>query len=195
MSLEDRELILRAQTGDKEAFAELMRKYGERVMNQALRFTRNIKDAEDLYQETFLKVYKNLGGFRFESEFYTWVYRIMANIAFSQYRRKKRFSYLESEEDPEPWDRAVAQNSSTENPVQEEQGQRIREAIYEALASLSSQQRTVFIMKHYEGKKIREIAELLECSEGTVKRYLFRAVRKLQSLLKPYYEKRAWYEV
>ena len=188
MSLEDKSLILRAQAGDKRAFAELMRRYGERVMNQALRFTRNIKDAEDLCQETFLKVYRNLGGFRFESEFYTWVYRIMANIAFSQYRRKKRFSYLESEEDSTPWDRVTAQNGCPENPIKEEEGRRLKDAIYAALSKLSAQQRIVFIMKHYEGKKIREIAELLECSEGTVKRYLFRAVKKLQSLLKPYYE-------
>ncbi|HQC61683.1 MAG TPA: sigma-70 family RNA polymerase sigma factor, partial [Candidatus Marinimicrobia bacterium] len=77
MEKEEVELIQNIQSGDKMAFARLMEQYGERVMSIAFRFTRNYQDAEDLYQETFIKVYQNLGKFRFESEFFTWIYRIL----------------------------------------------------------------------------------------------------------------------
>ncbi|MBO8131328.1 MAG: RNA polymerase sigma factor [Candidatus Marinimicrobia bacterium] len=185
MEESERELILKAQNGDKMAFAEIMNRYGERAMNQALRFTRNFNDAEDLYQETFLKIYKNIKSFRFESEFFTWLYRIMANIAFSQFKMKKRYGYVEPIDDMNPRDKAQANTSLS---YEQTEDQNVNEIIYVALSKLSKQQRTVFIMKHYEGKKIKEIAEILDCGEGTVKRYLFRAIGKLQNILKPYYK-------
>lgn len=175
------DLIERIKNGDEMAFQTMMSKYGERVMGLAFHFTKNYQDAEDLYQETFIKVYRNIGSFRFESEFFTWVYRILANQAFNFYRKSKRMMTVDPGEDDYLWetipdDEANEADQATLNAS-------LREEIDRALRQLSSQQRVVFILKHYEGKKIKDIAAILDCTEGTVKRYLFRATRKLQSLL------------
>ncbi|HPC35013.1 MAG TPA: sigma-70 family RNA polymerase sigma factor [Candidatus Marinimicrobia bacterium] len=181
MENEEVEIIRRIQGGDKMAFARLMEQYGERVMSTALRFTRNHQDAEDLYQETFIKVYQNLGKFRFESEFFTWIYRILANQAFNLYNRHKRMTIADPGEDDYLWETIPADAEDEADRVTYNHS--IQEQIDAALQQLSAKQRVVFILKHFEGKKIRDIAILLECTEGTVKRYLFRATRKLQTLL------------
>ncbi|MGC9363068.1 MAG: RNA polymerase sigma factor [Fidelibacterota bacterium] len=181
MDQQEIDLIERIKNGDEMAFQTMMSKYGERVMGLAFHFTKNYQDAEDLYQETFIKVYRNIGSFRFESEFFTWVYRILANQAFNFYRKSKRMMTVDPGEDDYLWetipdDEASEADQATLNAS-------LREEIDRALRQLSSQQRVVFILKHYEGKKIKDIAAILDCTEGTVKRYLFRATRKLQSLL------------
>lgn len=181
MDQQEIDLIERIKNGDEMAFQTMMSKYGERVMGLAFHFTKNYQDAEDLYQETFIKVYRNIGSFRFESEFFTWVYRILANQAFNFYRKSKRMMTVDPGEDDYLWetipdDEANEADQATLNAS-------LREEIDRALRQLSSQQRVVFILKHYEGKKIKDIAAILDCTEGTVKRYLFRATRKLQSLL------------
>jgi len=175
------ELIEKIQNGDKMAFGKLMERYGERVMGLAFHFTRNCQDAEDLYQETFLRVYRNLSSFRFESEFYTWLYRILANQAFNLYNKRKRMSYADPGEDDYLWDTLPA--DAEDEADQATFRTSLREQIDHALRQLSAQQRVVFVLKHYEGKKIRDIAVLLDCTEGTVKRYLFRATRRLQAIL------------
>ncbi|HDP67058.1 MAG TPA: RNA polymerase sigma factor [Candidatus Marinimicrobia bacterium] len=181
MDQQEIDLIERIKNGDEMAFQTMMTKYGERVMGLAFHFTKNYQDAEDLYQETFIKVYRNIGSFRFESEFFTWVYRILANQAFNFYRKSKRMMPVDPGEDDYLWetipdDEANEADQATLNAS-------LREEIDRALRQLSSQQRVVFILKHYEGKKIKDIAAILDCTEGTVKRYLFRATRKLQNLL------------
>lgn len=181
MDQQEIDLIERIKNGDEMAFQTMMNKYGERVMGLAFHFTKNYQDAEDLYQETFIKVYRNIGSFRFESEFFTWVYRILANQAFNYYRKSKRMLTVDPGEDDYLWE-TIPDNDSAEAD-QATLNSSLREEIDRALRQLSSQQRVVFILKHYEGKKIKDIASILDCTEGTVKRYLFRATRKLQTLL------------
>jgi len=181
MENEEVELIQNIQSGDKMAFARLMKQYGERVMSVAFRFTRNYQDAEDLYQETFIKVYQNLGKFRFESEFFTWIYRILANQAFNLYNKRKRMTLANPGEDDYLWETIPADAEDEADRVTFSNS--IQDQIDAALQQLSAKQRVVFILKHFEGKKIKDIAILLDCTEGTVKRYLFRATHKLQTLL------------
>lgn len=181
MDQQEIDLIERIKNGDEMAFQTMMNKYGERVMGLAFHFTKNYQDAEDLYQETFIKVYRNIGSFRFESEFFTWVYRILANQAFNYYRKSKRMLTVDPGEDDYLWE-TIPDNDSAEAD-QATLNASLREEIDRALRQLSSQQRVVFILKHYEDKKIKDIASILDCTEGTVKRYLFRATRKLQTLL------------
>ncbi len=181
MERDEVELIKKAQDGDKMAFQELMNRHGERVMCGAYKFTKNHQDAEDLYQETFIRVYKNIESFRFESEFYTWVYRIMANLAFNLYRKQKRMQTIEPEDEDYFWQTIPADESS--NSDRKLYLTSIKEQVDQALLGLSPKQRTVFIMKHYEAKKIRDISAILGCTDGTVKRYLYRATQKLQKML------------
>ncbi len=181
MEKDEKEIIERILGGDKMAFGILMERYGERVMGLAFHFTRNHQDAEDLYQETFLKVYCNLPNFRFECELFTWIYRIIANQAFNLYNKRKRMRLADSGEDDHLWE--TIPGEAEEEADQATFNLALRQQIDHALRQLSVQQRVVFVLKHIEGKKLKEIAALLDCTEGTVKRYLFRATRKLQSLL------------
>ena len=181
MERDEVELIKKVQGGNKMAFQQIMNRYGERVMCVAFRFTKNYQDAEDLYQDTFIKIYRNIESFRFESEFFTWVYRILSNQAFNFYRKRKRITTVDPGEDNYLWETIPADES--DNADRETYSSSIREEIDSALQKLSPQQRVVFVLKHYEGKKIKDIAAILDCTEGTIKRYLFRATRKLQTLL------------
>lgn len=181
MDQQEIEIIERIKNGDEMAFQQIMSKYGERVMGLAFHFTKNYQDAEDLYQETFIKVYRNINSFRFESEFFTWVYRILANQAFNYFRKSKRMTIVDPGENDYLWETIPADESC--EPDQATLNSSLREEIDRAILQLSSQQRIVFILKHYEGKKIKDIALILDCTEGTVKRYLFRATRKLQTIL------------
>ena len=177
----DEELIKQIQNGNQMAFQQLMSKYGERVMMAAFGFTKNHQDAEDLYQETFIKVYKNIDSFRFESQFYTWVYRILANQAFNLYRKNKKTQTVDPGEDDYLWETIPSDESSLSDTNLYNSA--LKHQVDQALLQLSSKQRTVFIMKHYEGKKIKDIAAILELNEGTVKRYLFRATHKLRTII------------
>ena len=181
MDKDEIEIIKRVQAGDSMAFQRIMERYGERVMSSAYRFTKNSQDAEELYQETFIRIYKNIQSFRFESEFFTWAYRILTNQAFNYYRKKKRMVTVDPGEDDYLWE--TIPSDSADSADTETLRSSLRAQIDQALRQLSSQQRVVFIMKHYEGKKIKDIAAILDCTEGTVKRYLFRATRKLQTML------------
>ncbi|MFQ6674764.1 MAG: RNA polymerase sigma factor [Fidelibacterota bacterium] len=176
-------LIQRAQAGDREAFHRLVALYDRRVMGVAYRLAPTVEDAEDLYQEVFMKVFKRIHTFRFESDFFTWLYRITLNTAFNLKKKAGRIRTVEP--DPE-WKQeylgwiadptATAHDSATE----------LKTAVVRAVRKLSPKQRTVFVLKHLEDRKISEIAALLNCAEGTVKRYLFRAVEKLRGELKGY---------
>src|SRR6266404_8417482 len=87
--VDDRELIVRAQYGDAAAFEELVRNYDQAVLRLALHLTGSEQDAQDIYQEAFLKAYRHIGNFRFECSFYTWIYRIVTNLSLDHLRKKQ----------------------------------------------------------------------------------------------------------
>lgn len=191
-TIKDFQLIQKAQKGDMQAFEELLFKYDRAVMNIAASFRNNEEDAKDIYQEVFMRVYKGLKKFRFDSEFSTWLFRIAANVCISYHQRKKRHR-LDSidktigyEDDTstsvsETIDSGVHTDSLT---IEEDTFQHINKALLE----LPAQQKLVFTLKYYDGYKIREIAEIMNCTDGTVKRYLFTATNKMRNKLKALYE-------
>ena len=181
----DAELIRAAQQGDRAAFEELVRQYDQPVLRLALHLTGSEHEAKDIYQEAFLKVYRNLGSFRFECSFYTWVYRIVSNLCMDQLRRKKvrkedsgvRVNSEGEEVDlleQHPDQRAGA------SPEQELMRREMGKRIAQALTKLSPRERMVFEMKHYQGLKLRTIGEALNTTEDTAKNTLFRATQKLR---------------
>ena len=174
-------LILEAQGGNTEAFHELVSYHDERVITLALQLTRDKQDAEDLYQEVFKKAYKAIGIFRLKSEFFTWLYRITVNSFYNLQRKASRIHQQESL-DPEIDSTHDIADDSIPSAANEE----IQDAVTNALNQLPIQQKTAFVMKHYEGLKIREIATIMNLSDGTVKRYLFRAIEKLRPMLQEY---------
>ncbi len=178
-----RDLILKAQAGDAESFHEIVTKYDSRIMTLTLQIAQNKEDAEDIYQETFIKVYKNISKFRFESDIYTWIYRIAVNTAYNYKRKHSKISVVEPNEETgfDFLDWVYDPQSSEDNREE------LVMAINQSLLELSHQQRTVFILKHLQQLKIKDIASILDISDGTVKKYLFRAMEKLRVSLKEYH--------
>jgi RNA polymerase sigma-70 factor, ECF subfamily len=184
----DAELIRAAQQGDKAAFEELVRQYDQPVLRLALHLTGNETEAKDIYQEAFLKVYRNLESFRFECSFYTWVYRIVTNLCMDHLRRRqvrKEDSGVRVSPDGEEVDLLdqVADQRAGASPEQELMRRELGKRIAKALTKLTPRERMVFEMKHYQGLKLRTIGEALNTTEETAKNTLFRATQKLRSAL------------
>jgi RNA polymerase sigma-70 factor (ECF subfamily) len=188
MEKAEQEAITKAQSGDIFAFTSLVRKYDKQVMQLAYNMVGNVEDAQDIYQEVFVRVYKKISGFTFRSEFSTWLYRVVINMCINfqkQRSRKKRMFAGEHRFDPvQRFSNTVADDGQT--PEQVLLNHELADEIELALQALSAKQKAVFVMRHYNGTKIREIAEILKCSEGTIKNYLFRATQKMQAQLREY---------
>ncbi|MBS4034686.1 MAG: sigma-70 family RNA polymerase sigma factor [Ignavibacterium sp.] len=184
MAPEENQLILNAQNGDIRAFEELVYKYDSKVLSLALRYVGDEDDAKDLYQEVFIRAYKGIKNFQFKSEFSTWLFRITTNVCFtfkSRDRRKNNISVSPGDEDENVQNIELIDNSSS--PEVLASGSELGYIIKNALETLSPKQKMTFVLKHYDGYKIREIAEMMECNEGTVKKYLFDATRNLRKKL------------
>jgi len=188
MELAEKELIIKAQNGDTIAFEQLVYNYDRAVLSIAMRYVRDEDDAKDIYQEVFIRVFRGLKKFEFRSEFSTWLFRITTNVCLTFKSRKKgqimvsiQEEFDENQEGSETMDLISKQRSPEEETLNNDLGLLIGNAV----DSLTTRQRITFVLKHYEGYKIREIAEMLNCKEGTVKKYLFDAVKNLKKKLKP----------
>src|SRR5579859_7013733 len=190
-NLNERTLVAEAQAGNRAAFEELVHRFDRDVLRLALNLMKRPEDARDVYQEAFLKVYRNLHRFRFECSFYTWLYRIVTNVCLDHLRRRQA-----RPEDQAPelhsahyeegitdfFERQKEQRPSSD-PERHLIGQEIKQRLACAMERLSPRERIVFEMKHYQGLKLRAIGDALGTSEETVKNSLFRATRKLRSQL------------
>jgi RNA polymerase sigma-70 factor, ECF subfamily len=184
-------LVAEAQGGSRAAFEELVRRYDRDVLRLALNLMKRPEDARDVYQEAFLKVYRNLHRFRFECSFYTWLYRIVTNVCLDHLRRRQarpedqapELSSAYHEEGITDFFERQRENRATLDPEKTLFGQEIRARIATAMERLSPRERVVFEMKHYQGLKLRAIGDALGTTEETVKNSLFRATRKLRNHL------------
>jgi RNA polymerase sigma-70 factor (ECF subfamily) len=184
----DAELIRAAQQGDQAAFEELVRQYDQPVLRLALHLTGSEQEAQDIYQEAFLKVYRNLSSFRFECSFYTWIYRIVSNLCMDYLRRKqvrKEDSSVRTGSEGEEFDllEQVPDERSGASPEHDLARRELGSRIAKALKKLSPRERMVFEMKHYQGLKLRTIGEALNTTEETAKNTLFRGTQKLRAAL------------
>jgi RNA polymerase sigma-70 factor, ECF subfamily len=191
MQLNDTDLIVQAQKGDQSAFEELVYRYDRNVLSIALKYANNEDDAKDLYQEVFIRVYRSLKNFRFQSEFSTWLFRITTNVCLTYKSRSKEHLKVSIDNDFDDEENEI--NTRKElvydgfSPEEISSGADLGDIVNAAVESLSPKQKMTFVLKHYEGYKIREIAEMLNCKEGTVKKYLFDATKNLRKKLSPVY--------
>jgi RNA polymerase sigma-70 factor (ECF subfamily) len=188
MTLTDNELIHRAQKGDMAAFEQLVFRHDKKVLTLAARYVASADDAKDIYQEVFLNVYRGLRRFQFKSEFSTWLHRIAVNVCLTHRSRSRHSTQVRLNETVEgeidenhP---GMTSHASDDRPDQRALNSEIAAQLQEALRLLSPKQRIVFTLKHYEGYRLREIAAMMECTEGTVKRYLFDATARMRNQLK-----------
>lgn len=191
MQLNDTDLIIQAQKGNQSAFEELVYRYDRSVLSIAIKYANNEDDAKDLYQEVFIRVYRGLKKFRFRSEFSTWLFRITTNVCITYKTKSKEHLKVSIDKnfDVEEQEISTSQQLVYEglSPEEISSGADIGVLVQEAVESLSPKQKMTFILKHYEGYKIREIAEMLNCKEGTIKKYLFDAIRNLRKKLSAVY--------
>lgn len=184
MTESDTDLIRRAQADDIDAFCVLAQRYARRIHLLAFHYCRNAQDAEDLSQEVWLKAYQALRSFRSDSSFYTWLRRITIN-AFLNHRRSSLFRRRGQtttvqlvQLDSEPLDLRPVSPENIYNKV-------LFESVIDALAELTPSQRLAFLLRHYEGMTYDEIANAMNCSAGTVKKSVSRAILKLRGRLSP----------
>ncbi len=184
----DKDLILLAREGNMDAFEALVQRYDKRVLTIAAGYVQSAEDAKDIYQEVFLRVYRALSKFELRSEFSTWLFRITTNVCLSHRVRSRKHSHTSLDErrgddDDQPHKEP---DGLKDHRTAERLGEdmEISARVEEALRSLSPRQRMVFTLRHYEGHKLVEIAKSLQCSEGTVKKYLFEATAKMREALK-----------
>jgi RNA polymerase sigma-70 factor (ECF subfamily) len=180
-------LIRAAQQGDGDAFEQLVRTYDQSVLRLAMNLLRSPEDARDVYQEAFLRVYRNLGTFRFDCSFHTWLYRIVTNICLDQLRRRKvRKEEPAVVETPEGFiDRMenFEEDGAQADPERVLRNRQLRSRIDRALEDLTLRERMVFELRHYEGLRLRNIGEILGTTEEAAKNCLFRATQKMRVVL------------
>src|ERR1700733_11364071 len=182
------ELIREAQSGSRAAFDALVRQYEQQVLRLALHLTGSEQDAEDIYQEAFLKAFRYIGNFRFECSFYTWIYRIVTNLCLDQLRRRKtrredQAVVLDHSGDEIDVLSSVSDERSFSNPGKELDRKVLGIRIQDALRKLTPREAMVFELKHYQGLRLRTIGEMLITTEETAKNTLFRATKKLRTQL------------
>lgn len=182
----DAVVVLQVRAGDTDAFRVLVERHSHKVFRLAYRMTSNEQDAEDVVQETFLLAYRRLEQFESRSSFSTWIHRIAINCALDLMRARRRHdddrvseedterpNLLESLPAPDPLPDRLALSAETRRRVQH------------TLSRLSPAERTAFVLRHFEGMSIDEIAETLGVRANAAKNSVFRAVRKLRQALEP----------
>ena len=184
----DASLVERAQKGDLDAFDSLTIKYRQRLLSVIYNMTSNREDAADLTQEAFVKAFRSIGRFKGKSSFFTWLYRIGVNVTLSHLQKHKArrffsFENLSEEVNQETAFEILASRSKTERPTLLNE---LQEKLNEALQKLSNKHRTIVVLFEIEGLSHKQIAEIMKCSEGTVRSRLHYAKQQLQAYLSDY---------
>jgi RNA polymerase sigma-70 factor, ECF subfamily len=180
-------LIRAAQRGDQDAFETLVRTYDQSVLRLAMNLLRSPEEARDVYQEAFLRVYRNLNTFRFDCSFHTWLYRIVTNICLDHLRKRKvrreESAVIETPDGPVDRMDSFEEESAEGDPERTTWNHQLRARIESALQDLTPRERMVFEMRHYEGLRLRNIGEILGTTEEAAKNCLFRATQKMRAEL------------
>jgi RNA polymerase sigma-70 factor, ECF subfamily len=180
-------LIRAAQGGDQDAFEQLVRTYDQSVLRLAMNLLRSPEDARDVYQEAFLRVYRNLHAFRFDCSFHTWLYRIVTNICLDQLRkrkvRKEESAVVETADGPIDRMESYEEPAAAADPERAMWNRELKHHIESALGELTPRERMVFELRHYQGLRLRNIGEILGTTEEAAKNCLFRATQKMRGVL------------
>ncbi len=185
--MDEAALIRAAQRGDEAAFEGLVRAYDQSVLRLALNLLRSPDDASDVYQEAFLRVYRNLHTFRFDCSFHTWLYRIVTNLCLDHLRKRKvrreESTVVETGEGPLDRIDSLAEERVHGDPQRNLLSRELRSKIEAVLSDLTARERMVFELRHYQGMRLRAIGEMLGTSEEAAKNCLFRATQKMRVAL------------
>ncbi len=183
--VDDRELVAAAQRGDRDAFKTLFERYHRRAYALALGVVRHPDDALDVVQDAFIKAHKYLDKFEGNASFYTWLYRIVMNLAIDHLRKHRKVQPVELDETrlEAEGDEPLIPRILGGNPGQALVDKQIRSRIDQALDQLSENHRAVLVMRELEGLSYEDMAQAMSCSKGTIMSRLFHARRNMQKRL------------
>jgi RNA polymerase sigma-70 factor (ECF subfamily) len=184
MEMTDVTVVSRARTGDPDAFRLLVERHSQPIFRVAYRMTGNEHDADDVVQETFLRAYRQLDRFEERANFGTWLHRIAINCALDLLRARGRMDrhYGGDPEDAE-------MNGTIRSEPEQDRlliSAELREQVAAAMERLSGNERTAFVLRHFEGMPVEEIGKTLGIQVNAAKHTIFRAVRKLRQSLEPF---------
>jgi RNA polymerase sigma-70 factor (ECF subfamily) len=185
MEMDDAAAVARVRSGDKDTFRLLVERHSQTIFRVAFRIMENEQDAEEVVQETFLRAYRALDRFESRSNFGTWIYRIALNRCYDLLAQRKSRPITQPQEDPDA--QAAIEQIPTKNPTPERSlmSQEIDTRVRSAMEHLTAGERTAFVLRHFEGRSIEEIARVLNVREGAARNSVHRAVLKLRQELQP----------
>lgn len=184
---DDAELVRRGRAGDRDALRQLFERYQRRLLAVVVGMVRNPEDAREIVQDTFVRAFRNLEGFKGDSSFYTWLYRIAVNRAIDLRRRTSRHQSTEFDESVatgEEFTISAGGAAGSGDPFEAVRNRELGRKIGEAIESLTPDHRAVILLREIEGLSYEEISEVMDCSLGTVMSRLHYARKKLQAKLK-----------
>jgi len=185
MEFVEKRLTERAKRGDREAFAELVEIYKDKIFQLAYRMVGNRQEAEDIAQETFLRVYANLHQFNESYKFSTWIYRIATNLCIDRGRKKRPdFSLDEQAEGTEGLDWYSRLASRDRTPEEKVVTQELQETVQDALNELAPKYRSIMILRYIEDLSLQEISEVLKLPVTTIKTRIHRGREALRGRLR-----------
>ena len=184
MEMMDTGVVHRAQSGDAEAFRELVKRHSQALFRVAYRMTGNQHDADDVVQETFLRAYRQIESFEERANVGTWLHRIAVNCSLDLLRSRGRIDRHYGG-DPET---AEMTGAAKTEAVQDRLliSAELRDQVAAAMERLTGNERTAFVMRHFEGMPVEEIGKTLGIQVNAAKHTIFRAVRKLRASLEPF---------
>ncbi|MBI4521255.1 MAG: sigma-70 family RNA polymerase sigma factor [Gemmatimonadetes bacterium] len=189
--LGDGEVVQRFLDGDRRAFGELVNRYHGRLLNFVYRTIGDRERAEDLVQETFVRVYRHLHRFDQSKKFSTWIYTIASNLAKNELRNRSRNPLVLFQTIKKNWEadhRPLEWEDNTYRPDDLFRKRHLKEMVEKAVAQLPEHHRIVFVLRELEGKTYEEIAEITKCNLGTVKSRLNRARNNFARIIAPMLE-------
>jgi RNA polymerase sigma-70 factor (ECF subfamily) len=195
MELTDRAAVDEVLAGKHESFRVLVDRHGRKVFGLAYRMTGNEHDADEVVQDTFLRCYKRLSSFEARSSFSTWLYRIASNCALDLLAKRKQekqhIAETDTRDDGEnPEDRGLEYAAPDPGPERMLLSSELRQRVASAMQRLTAIERTAFVLRHFEGRSISEIGNVLKVKDEAVKNTIFRAVKKMRAELEPFMAQR-----
>lgn len=190
MELDDKQLVARAQSGDRHAFEALVRKYQRRIFRLAFGMLKNQEDAMDVSQDAFVRVHQHLDRFKGDAAFYTWLYRITTNLCIDRIRRNRgeQVEYEDglAREDHTAAELGLRRSAAATHPGKSTLRHELGDHISRALEQLPEKHRQILLLREIEGLSYEDLSLTLEIKKGTVMSRLFHARKKMQAILAEY---------